>query len=167
MSADLLITLTAATVAVIALFLRTNIAIATLALGGGYVVADLAGPSIVSTLFKIGVNTADYPVGSIVSIVLTLLPSVLLLWRFTGFQAGRFFEHIVPAVTFGLIVVTLVLVQLPFSVQNDLDDTSYVFRQFDYFRTFIVLSAVFIAVFDVMVHERKLRRKAKRGRKKN
>lgn len=163
MSADLIIVIATGVLALLVLYLKTNISLGILALGIGYLLADLATTSIVSTLISLGVPTANYPISSIVSILLTIIPSLLILIRFRSFQAGRFFQHLFPALFMGLLMTLLVLIQLPLDVQAKLGEESYVFSQFEYFRTAIVLSGATIAIFDVMVHEQKLKRKAKHG----
>lgn len=147
--------------------LRTNIALGILSLGAGYVLADLTTDSVVSTLFRFGVNTGDIPISSVVAITLTIVPSLLILIRFRGFQPSRFLLHIAPGVFYALLAVLLVLLHLPFDVQQQLRESSYVFAQLQYFRTAIVLGAVIIAIFDLMAHEQKLRRKARKGRRKS
>lgn len=159
MSPDLIIVASVGLVALLSLFLRTNIALATFGLGIGYILSDLTAFSLTSTLIGFGLNNDTLPIEPIVRISLTLLPSVLILLRFKGFQAGRFFEHIVPSVFYALLAVLLVMISLPFTVQQELRDISYVFAQFEYFRTAIVAGSTFIAMFDVMVHEKKLERK--------
>lgn len=163
MNADLIIVVAAGALSLLTLYLRTNISLGILALGIGYLLADLATASIVSTLIRLGVSTGGWPMSSIVSILLSLIPSLLILIRFRGFQSGRFFQHLFPAMFVGVLMTLLVLIQLPLDVQDQLRDKSYVFTQFEYFRTAIVLGAAVIAIFDVMVHEQKLKRKAKKG----
>ncbi|HEX9679550.1 MAG TPA: hypothetical protein VGA08_02940 [Candidatus Saccharimonadales bacterium] len=148
-------------VVLVALYLRTNIALATLALGIGFTLADLTTDSIASLLVRSGISTS-WPLNSIAAISLTMLPTVLILYRFRRFQRGRFFEHIFPAIFMSLLATVLIIRNLPFDLQQRLDDESYVFSQIEYFRTSIVVGAAVIAIFDLMVHEQKLRKKAKR-----
>jgi hypothetical protein len=162
LSTDLLIVASVGVLILYTLYLRTNIALATLSLGAGYVLADLTTASVVSSLYRFGLNTGDWPVSTIVATVLTLLPSLIILIRFRRYQSGRFLEHLAPSVSYSLLLVLLILIQLPFDVQRVLSDESYIYSQFEYFRTFIVLAAVLIAVFDVMAHEQRLRRKSRR-----
>lgn len=163
MSADLIILSAAGALALLTLYLRTNISLGILALGIGYLLADLATSSLVSTMIRLGVSPADWPVSSMVSITLSVVPSLLILVRFRRFQSGRFFEHLFPAIFLALLMTLLILIQLPLDTQSQLSEQSYIFGQFEYFRTAIVLGAAVIAIFDVMVHEQKLKRKAKRG----
>lgn len=165
MDTDLIIVGSTAAVVLVTLYLRTNIALGIFSLGIGYVLADLTTASVVSTLYRFGLSGGGWPLDSMVSITLTLLPALLILFRFRRFQSGRFFEHIFPAIFLSLLMAVLVMVQLPLNSQDSLADRSYVFDQFQYFRTAIVIGAAFIAMFDLMVHEQKLRRKAKRGKR--
>lgn len=164
MNVDVLIPTVMGLLILIVLYLRTNIALATFALGVGYILADVTAQSLVSTLVDLGIRPDEFPIEATVRIVLLALPSVVILLRFRRFQEGRFIEHIVPAVFYALLAVLLVLVNLPFALQQELRDNSYVYGQFEYFRTAIVLGAAFIAMFDVMVHEKKLVKKGKRSR---
>jgi len=58
-----------------------------------------------------------------------------------------------------------ILISLPVEMQAVLREESFAYTQFVYFQAFIVISAVVIAIFDLMAHERKLRRKNKRHRR--
>lgn len=168
MDTNLLVGASLLALIVFALILRTNIALGILTIGAGYVLADITTETIVTTLFRLGVETGDMPLSSIVPIVLTVVPSLLILIRFRGFQPSRFLLHLAPAIFYALITVLLILLQLPYEVQQQLREDSYVFSQLQQFRAGIVLGAVVIAIFDLMAHEQKLRRKArKRGRSKN
>ena len=71
-----------------------------------------------------------------------------------------------PAVFYALLLIILILIQLPPSAGRDLLELSYIFRQLDFFKTFIVVGASVVAVFDVIAHEQKLRRKFKRSHRK-
>lgn len=166
MDTNLLVGISLLSLTLFALYLRTNIALGILSLGAGYVLADISTESIVTTLFKLGVETGDLPLTSVVPIVLTVVPALLVMIRFRRFQPDRFMLHLAPAVFFALLTVLLVLLQLPHEVQGQLKEDSYVYAQLQYFRSGIVLSAVIIAIFDLIAHEQKLRRKAKK-RKKN
>jgi hypothetical protein len=163
MNIDLLIAGTSAGLALIALYLRTNVSLAVLGAGIGYVLADLTTNGLVGSLVAIGWFDTDLPLNSIVAISLTVIPSLMILVRFRRFQPGRFLEHIFPAVFLGLLLTLLVLLQLPFDVQTQLEQDSYVFTQFQYFRSAIVGGAAIIAIYDVMAHEQKLKKKGKKG----
>jgi hypothetical protein len=166
MDTNLLITASLLALAVMALLLRTNIALGILSLCAGYVLADITTDAAVTGLFRLGVETGDIPVRSVVAIALSIIPALLIMVRFRGFQPGRFLLHLAPAVFFALLAVLIILLQLPFEVQQQLREDSYVFSQLQYFRTGIVLSAIIVAIFDLMAHEQKLRRKAKRGKRR-
>lgn len=163
MNIDLLIAAAAGGLSLFALYLRTNISLAILGLGIGYVLADLTTTGLVSFMVSLGWFDNDLPLNSIVAIALTIIPSLLILIRFRKFQPGRFFEHIFPAIFYGLFFALLVLIQLPFDVQTQLEQDSYVFSQFLYFRAAIVAGAAIIAIYDVMAHEQKLKKKGKKG----
>jgi len=163
MNVDLLIAGAAAGLALFALYLRTNVSLAILGLGIGYVLADLTTSGLTSTLISLGWFDTGLSLSAIVAISLTVIPSLLILVRFRRFQPGRFFEHIFPAVFLGLLMTLLVIIQLPFDVRTQLEQDSYVFSQFLYFRAAIVAGAAIIAIYDVMAHEQKLRKKSKRG----
>ena len=166
MDIDLIVLSSIGTVVLITLYLRTNIALAIFSLGIGYVLADLTTASVVSTLYSFGVNSGGWPLDSIVAVTLTVLPAILILWRFRKFQTGRLFEHLFPAIFFALLMAVLVIVQLPLSTQLSLKNQSYILDQLEYFRTAIVIGAAFIAMFDVMIHEQRLRRKSKKRKRK-
>lgn len=163
MNTDLLIAGVAGGLSLFALYLRTNVSLAILGLGIGYVLADVTTAGLVSFMISLGWFDHDLPLNSIVAIALTIIPSLLILIRFRRFQPGRFFEHIFPAIFYGLLFALLVLIQLPFDVQTQLEQESYVFSQFLYFRSVIVAGAAVIAIYDVMAHEQKLKKKGKKG----
>lgn len=164
MDTDFTLVLLIGALAFLALYLRTNIALALLTACAGYVVADLSAGSIVDIIKSAGFDSDYQTTLSFVAIALTVLPSLFVLFRFRRFQPGRLFEHITPAIAYSLLLILLVLVWLPPEIRNQLEQDSYVFSQFEYFKTFIVIASVVIAVFDVIAHEQRLRRKVKRGR---
>lgn len=137
--------------------------LAILGLGIGYVLADVTTPGLASFIISLGWLDTGLPINTIVAISLTVIPSLLILIRFRRFQPGRFFEHVFPSIFLGLLMTLLILIQLPFDTQTQLEQESYVFSQFVYFRSAIVAGAAVIAVYDVMAHEQKLRKKAKKS----
>ena len=146
----------------VVIWLRTNIALGILALTAGYTLSALTSDDIFNLLYKNGVNSGGLPLMSIISIVITLLPSLLILMRFKNYQPGRFLVHISPAFGYALLAVLFVLIGLPYEVQKVLREESFAFTQFEYFESVIVIGAVVISVFDLMAHEKRLRRKSKR-----
>jgi hypothetical protein len=117
-------------------------------------------------LYTLGASGTTLPLDTIAGIFLTVLPAFLILFRFRRFQSGRFFEHVFPAIFFALLLSVLVFSLLPLDFQQELKGESYIFDQLEYFRTAIVVGAAFIAMFDVMIHEQKLRKKSKRRKRK-
>jgi len=161
-SYDLILTVAIAALAFAALWLRTNIALGILSLTAGYTLSDLIIGDIVALLYKNQAAAPNVPAVSAVTILVIMLPSVLLMLRFKGYQPGRFLVHLAPAFVYGLLAVLFVVISLPVDTQAAMREQSFVYIQLDYFKVFIVLGAVIIAVFDLMAHERKLRRRAKR-----
>ena len=147
------------------LWLRTNIALGILTLTAGYVLNDLIADDVIGWIYSSSLRDTQLSITSLVAVVITLLPSVLILLRFRGFQPGRLLVHVPPAIAYALLGAYLVLVQLPFEVQTDLRSNSVIFMQLETFEVIITVSAIFIAIFDVMAHEKKLRKRAKRGKK--
>lgn len=166
MNIDLIILSSLSAIVLLTLYLRTNIALAIFSLGIGYILADFTASSLVSLLYSLGAGGTSLPLDTIAGVFLTVLPAFLILFRFRRFQSGRFFEHVFPAVFFALLVSVLVISLLPLDTQLNLRNQSYVFEQLEYFRTAIVVGAAFIAMFDVMIHEQKLRKKSKKRRRK-
>jgi len=162
MSYDLIIAISIGLFALVVLWLRTNIALGILALTAGYVVSDLVSDDIFNFLYKTGTENASLPLMSIISITITLLPSLLVIFRFKNFQPGRLFVHIAPAGAYALLATLFVLISLPIETRALLREESFAYTQFEYFQAVIVVGAVVIAIFDLMAHERKLRRKSKR-----
>ena len=162
MSYDLLIAIGISVLALSVLWLRTNIALGILSLTAGYVVSDLVSDDIFNLLYKNGLDDASLPVMSMISIAIILLPSLLLIFRFKNYQPGRFIVHIAPATAYGLLAMLFILISLPIETQAVLKEESFAYTQFIYFEAVIVVSAVIIAIFDLMAHEKKLRRRSKR-----
>ncbi len=172
MSYDLLIASVIGLLVLIALWLRTNIALGTLALTAGYVLNDLVADDIFNTLYK---NSSDVvnsqelintiQLTSVISIIIILLPSFLVIFRFKNFQPGRLLVHIAPAGAFALLAMLFILISLPVETQALLREESFAYTQFEYFQAVIVVGAVVIAIFDLMAHERKLRRKNRKHRR--
>ena len=86
MSYDLIIALGVGILALLVLWLRTNIALGILALTAGYVVNDLVSDDIFSLLYGEGSNDSSVMVMSIISILIILAPSFLIILRFKGFH---------------------------------------------------------------------------------
>ncbi|HEX9594772.1 MAG TPA: hypothetical protein VF996_01420 [Candidatus Saccharimonadales bacterium] len=166
MDIDLAILSSVSAIVLLTLYLRTNIALAIFSLGIGYILADFTASSLVSMLYTLGASGTTLPLDTIAGIFLTVLPAFLILFRFRRFQSGRFFEHVFPAIFFALLLSVLVFSLLPLDFQQELKGESYIFDQLEYFRTAIVVGAAFIAMFDVMIHEQKLRKKSKRRKRK-
>ncbi len=162
MSYDLLIAIVISVLALSVLWLRTNIALGILSLTAGYVVSDLVSPDIFNLLYKNNIDTASLPVMSIISITIILLPAFLIIFRFKNYQPGRLLVHLAPSMAFGLLAMLFILISLPVETQAVLKEESFAYTQFIYFEAVIVVSAVIIAIFDLMAHEKKLRRKSKR-----
>lgn len=168
MSYDLIIAISIGVFALAVLWLRTNIALGILALTAGYVVSDLVSDDIFNFLYKNGTESASLPTMSVISIAITLLPSLLVIFRFKNFQPGRLLVHIAPAAVFALLATLFILISLPIETQVLLREESFAYTQFIYFEAVLVIGAVVIAIFDLMAHERKLRRKnRKRHRSKD
>lgn len=165
MSYDLIIAIAVGLFALIVLWLRTNIALGILALTAGYVVSDLVSDDIFNFLYKNNSESASLPLMSIISIVIILLPSFLVIFRFKNFQPGRLLVHIAPAGVYALLAVLFILISLPVETQALLREESFAYTQFVYFEAVIVIGAVVIAIFDLMAHERKLRRRNRKHRK--
>ncbi len=172
MSYDLLIASVIGLLVLIVLWLRTNIALGILALTAGYVLNDLVADDIFNTLYK---NSSDVvnsqelintiQLTSVISIIIILLPSFLVIFRFKNFQPGRLLVHIAPAGAFALLAMLFILISLPVETQALLREESFAYTQFEYFQAVIVVGAVVIAIFDLMAHERKLRRKNRKHRR--
>lgn len=165
MSYDLIIAISIGLFALIVLWLRTNIALGILALTAGYVVNDLVVDNVYSILYGDGANDSSLVIVSAISIAIILLPSFLIIFRFKGFQPGRLLVHIAPAGAYGLLAVLFILISLPIETQAILREESFAYIQFEYFQALIVISSVVIAIFDLMAHERKLRRKNRKRRR--
>lgn len=166
MSADPTIAAVMASMILLVLWLRTNVALGILALTAGYVMSDIIADDVLDIVYSSSLRDTQLSFSSIVAVAITLLPSLLILLRFKNFQPGRLLVHVAPAIAFALLGTFLVLIQLPFEVQADLRENSFIFNQFETFEVFIVLGAVIIAIFDLMAHEKKLRRRQKRRHKK-
>jgi hypothetical protein len=162
MSYDLLIAVAIGFLMITVLWLRTNIALGILSLTAGYVLSDLVANDIFNFLYKNGLDSGNLALVSIISIIIILLPSFLIIFRFKNYQPGRLFVHFAPAFAYALLAILFILISLPIETQAILREDSFAYTQFDYFKAFIVISAVIIAIFDLMAHERKLRRRGKR-----
>ncbi len=172
MSYDLVIAVAIGLLMLIVLWLRTNIALGILALTAGYVLNDLVADDIFNALYKSSssavnsqelINTIELT--SVISIIIILLPSFLVIFRFKNFQPGRLLVHIAPAGAYALLAMLFILISLPVETQALLREESFAYTQFEYFQAVIVVGAVVIAIFDLMAHERKLRRKNRRHRR--
>ncbi|MDX1765594.1 MAG: hypothetical protein R3313_01430 [Candidatus Saccharimonadales bacterium] len=166
MGADPTIAAVMASLVLLVLWLRTNIALSILALTAGYVLSDIIADDIVSLVYSSSIRDTQLSFSSIVAVTVTLLPAALILFRFKNFQPGRFLVHLAPAIAFALLGTFLVLIQLPFEIQTDLRENSFIFEQFETFEVIITVGAIIIAIFDLMAHEKKLRRRQKRRHKK-
>jgi len=172
MSYDLIIAVAIGLLTLIVLWLRTNIALGILALTAGYVLNDLVADDIFNALYRTGVDPANsqevlstIQLTSAISMLIILLPSFLVIFRFKNFQPGRLLVHIAPAGAYALLAMLFILISLPVETQALLREQSFAYTQFEYFQAVIVVSAVVIAIFDLMAHERKLRRKNRKHRK--
>lgn len=166
MTADPAIAAVMGSMILFALWLRTNIALGILTLTAGFVLNTLVADDIISWIYSSSLRDTQISISSILAVIIILLPSLAILIRFKGFQPGRLLVHVPPAVAYALLGAYLVMIQLPFEVQTDLRENSFIFQQFETYEVIITVGAVFIAIFDLMAHERKLRRKQKRRRKK-
>lgn len=167
MTADPTIAASMGAMILLSLWLRTNIGLGILTLTAGYMLNTLIADDILGWVYSSSLRDTQISISSVVAVTVTLLPSALILLRFKGFQPGRYLVHLAPAVAYALLGAYLVLIQLPFEVQTDLRENSVIFNQLETFEVFVAAGSVFIAIFDLMAHEKKLRKKAKRGRKKS
>ncbi len=130
-------------------------------------VSDLVADDLYNLAADNGVNDGSFPLASTITIILILAPSLLVVYRFKNFQPGRLLVHLAPAVAYSLLAVLFILISLPIETQAKLHEESFAYTQFEYFQAVVVIGAVVIAIFDLMAHEKKLRRKyKKRGRSK-
>lgn len=166
MDADLLLSILVGACAFIMLFFRTNVSLAIMGLCVGYVLSDIVTSSVVDFVYSSNLDESTLPITSGIAIVLTLLPAMLIIFRFKHYQKGRYLQHLFPSAAFALLAVLLVLLNLPLDMQRELSTDSVVYNRFISNQVLIVLAAASIAIFDVLVHDREQKRKHKKKSKK-
>lgn len=162
MDSDFLISMLVVAIGVLLLFFRTNISLGIMALCVGYVLGDLVSGSIVDFVYSSNLDESTLPFTSAITIFLILLPAGLVVWRFKGYQKGRYVQHLLPAGAFALLATLFVLLNMPFEQQRELAANSVVYDRFISNQVLIVVAAVGLAIFDVLVHTKEQQRKLKR-----
>ncbi|MCE7936234.1 hypothetical protein DYH10_00350 [Candidatus Saccharibacteria bacterium CPR2] len=166
MNADVIMAISLGGIALLCLLLRTNISLAILGLTAGYVLSDLLTDEVVNFLRARGLDDSSVPLTTIVTIAIILLPALVILIRFRGYQSSRFLQHIVPSIAFALLSGLLVLQNLPLNITENIKSQSYVYGQLRYFEVLIIAITITIAVFDILMHEHERQRKLDKHSKK-
>lgn len=162
---DIFIGIILALLILLVLFLRTNVALATLGLCAGFVLSDMLSDEVVDLAYSKGLQSSDMPLSSIVAIVLTLLPGVLILYRFRHFQSGRTIQQLLPALAFALLSILLVFSNVPFEVKRQLQEESVIYTQMVSLEVLITVSVIGIAILYVLMHESERKRDFRRRHK--
>jgi len=165
MDIDLIITAILGSLWLLIMILRTNVSLAIMGLCAGYVFSDLLSDEIVSLAFDNINSISALPVISVVSITLTLAPSILILFRFKAHQKRRYIQHIIPAAGFALLACVLIFSNLPLETTRYLREESVAFQQYEAFKVLIPAAVVGIALVDIVIHDNEHRRKYKRKHK--
>lgn len=134
------------------LFSKTHVAFVTLALCSGAVLADSVADSLAG-FFRLG-NSADLvTLTSAISIVLILFPPLIICYRFRKSQKGgiRFIGQFVPALGVSLLAAVLVINALPGKIYDNLASQAYLAGSLNLFEPWIVVFAIFTALFDVLI----------------
>lgn len=166
MNADVIMAVSLGGIAVLCLLLRTNISLAILGLTAGYVLSDLLTDEVVNFIRNKGLDKSDIPLTTIVTIAIILIPALIILIRFRGYQSSRFLQHLVPSIAFALLAGLLVLQNLPLNITEEIKAQSYVYGQLRYFEVLIIAITIIIAIADILMHEHERQRKLDKHSKK-
>jgi predicted Na+-dependent transporter len=164
----LLLSFIAASVLLISM-LKTHIAFTILALCTGYVLSDIAGPSVVDFLDG-SISQSEFPIYETVRLILLFLPLVLIGFRFRKTQrgVGRFIQQLLPALALTMLATVFIVDILPLSSTENIARDSYLAGSIEDFSPLLVLFAVSTALFDVLIKhaDDSLRKKRGPGRPK-
>ena len=123
MNAPILLGIIAVVFGVIPIILRSNIVLILLALCAGEVLARLMGNDV--TQIVNSVVATDYPMMSIVQIVLlVILPLLLVFWYKKAVKLPYMFLHIIPALALVLLCFMFVVAKLPYDLQNTMQNSN-------------------------------------------
>ena len=123
MNAPILLGIIPVVFGVIPIILRSNIVLILLALCAGEVLARLMGNDV--TQIVNSVVATDYPMMSIVQIVLlVILPLLLVFWYKKAVKLPYMFLHIIPALALVLLCFMFVVAKLPYDLQNTMQNSN-------------------------------------------
>lgn len=122
MSAPILLGIIAVIFGVAPLILRSNVVFMLLALCGGEVLARLAGQDLTQIVNSI--ITTNFPMYSVVQIVLLVLAPLLLLFWYRKSTSIDVVLHIVAAVSLVVLCFMFVIAKLPYDTQSALQNSN-------------------------------------------
>lgn len=152
MNTDILILIGLATSIFVLVLMETHIAFMTFALCTGFVLTQFAGPDAYDLVSR-WLSPVEYPVYKVVYLLLLLLPSLLVAHRFRRTQRGfsRFFEQIIPALAFMLLVGVFVVDILPEEQVRLWQEDSYLAGALQSYALMIIIFAIGTALFDILI----------------
>lgn len=152
MNGDVIILLTIGISILVMAIAETHIAFVTLALCGGYVLTQFAGPDALNLLDNY-VDPESFPLFEAVHVALLLLPALLVGIRFRRTQRGmkRFISQIVPGLAMALLLTVFLVDIVPEDVTARLREESYLASTIVSMSSLLVVFAISAALFDVLV----------------
>jgi len=139
---------------------RRTMGVPTIALAAGALMADLWTNSLTPFVAQTGIVIVSPPLASIVSIALTLLPALLVMFR--SQKVSSHYRSIIGSLVFAVLGV--MLTYGAFSNAVVLDDASkqYVLEIVKY-QNVVITACVLLAVVEVLFYRKPHERKAHHG----
>ena len=152
MNSDVVILLTIGICIFVLAIARTHVAFVTLALCGGYVLSQFAGPDVLSLIGN-RIDSESFPIFEVVHVALLLLPALLVGIRFRRTQLGikRFVAQLVPSLAIALLMAVFLVDIVPEDIAARLREESYLASALDSLSALLVVFAISAALFDVLV----------------
>lgn len=133
-------------------FSRRSMAIASLALTAGAVLAELWTDSLTPIVAEAGVLVVRPPLASLVAVGLTLIPAVLVMVRSP--KTAHHVQAIVSSIVFAILGVMLTYGAFTNAVVLDAASEQYV-TQFMKYDAIIITVAIVVAIGEVLFHKKR------------
>lgn len=141
-----------AALSLIGIISRRSLGIPMLGLAAGATLARLWTDSLTPFVAEAGFALVSPPLSSIVAVVLTIVPALLLTMRAP--KSKSLFHSIIPAIMFAALAAMLTYPAFEGAVVLD-DASRGIATQLNEYSRFIITGGIVFALFDVLVHRKK------------
>lgn len=132
---------------------RRSMGVPTLALAAGALMASLWTDSLTPLVAETGVVIVQPPLTSIVSIILTLLPALIVMFR--AHKVSSHYRSVIGSIVFGVLGMMLTYGAFSNAVVLDEASKQYVLQLVSY-QNMIITACVVLALLEVLFYRKPL-----------